>query len=143
MILYLDTSSLVKLYVEEEHSEVVRGWARDSAVLATSRVALPEAMAAFARRWREGQLRADAFERIRAALSAEWEHFAVVDLDERLAGDLAVTHALRGFDAIHLAAALTIRQRDGEVTVGFASFDERQQAAARTEGLTVLEPVGC
>ena len=54
MILYLDTSSLVKLYLDEIHSEAVHRWAQEAEVLATSRVAYPETFAALARRWREG-----------------------------------------------------------------------------------------
>jgi predicted nucleic acid-binding protein len=37
MILYLDTSSLVKLYIEEIYSERVREWADDAEILATCR----------------------------------------------------------------------------------------------------------
>jgi predicted nucleic acid-binding protein len=56
MILYLDTSSLVKLYLDEVYSEAVHRWAQEAEVLATSRVAYPETLAALARRWREGVL---------------------------------------------------------------------------------------
>jgi predicted nucleic acid-binding protein len=140
MILYLDTSSLVKLYVEEEHTSSVRAWAHEADVLATSRVALPEAMAALARRWRESALDDAAFERVRTALSTDWDSFVIVDTDERLAGDLAVRHSLRGFDAIHLAAALVLDQGTHEVAIGFASFDERQRQSAQAEGLMVLGP---
>jgi hypothetical protein len=43
-------------------------------------------------------------------------------------------HALRGFDLIHLASALTLRERLGEDFL-FACFDDRLLAAARAEGL--------
>ena len=33
MILYLDTSSLVKLYVTEAHSSLVRGWAEEAEII--------------------------------------------------------------------------------------------------------------
>lgn len=46
MIAYLDTSSLVKLYLDEEHSELVREWSEAAEAVATSRVALPEAISA-------------------------------------------------------------------------------------------------
>ena len=42
MIIYLDTSSLVKLYVEEAYSESVREWTAEAEVIATCRVAHPE-----------------------------------------------------------------------------------------------------
>ena len=53
MILYLDTSSLVKLYVEEPGSPGVRAIVDEAEVVATSVVACAEAAAAFARRKRE------------------------------------------------------------------------------------------
>ena len=54
MILYLDTSSLVKLYIDEPYSEEVWQWAVDAYALATSRVAYPEMLSALTRRYREG-----------------------------------------------------------------------------------------
>ena len=57
MILYLDTSSLVKLYVEEGGSEEVRRDIHQASLVATSCVAYAEARAALARQHREGGLR--------------------------------------------------------------------------------------
>ena len=55
MIGYVDTSSLVKLYVEEEGSRRVRDFVERSELVATSVVAYPEARAALARQCaREG-----------------------------------------------------------------------------------------
>ena len=56
MILYLDTSALVKLYVEEVDSEKVTTWVGDAYAVATSLIAYVEARAAFARGWQEGVL---------------------------------------------------------------------------------------
>jgi predicted nucleic acid-binding protein len=53
MVLYLDTSSLVKLYVEEKHSPEVAALVRSSEVTATCLVAYAEARAAFASRFTE------------------------------------------------------------------------------------------
>src|SRR3990172_2807514 len=100
MILYLDTSSVVKLYLDEPHADSVRRWALHAEVLATSRVAYPEAVAALARRSREGDLAPDALRRGLQALKRQWKDFAVVDLTDIRAGDLAVKHALRGLDAV-------------------------------------------
>jgi len=53
VILYCDTSALLKLYVKEEASDEVLASARASSVVAVSRIAWAEAYAAFARRMRE------------------------------------------------------------------------------------------
>lgn len=105
MILYLDTSSFVKLYLDEPHAYSVRRWALHAEVLATSRRAYPEAVAALARRSREGDPDPDAFRRVLRALKQQRRDFAVLDLAEIRAGDLAFKHAFRGLDAIYLAAA--------------------------------------
>ena len=64
MILYLGTSSLIKLYLDEEHSDSVQAWCEEAEILTTSKIALPEAMSALARRHCEGDLEAPAFEEI-------------------------------------------------------------------------------
>lgn len=138
MILYLDTSALAKLYLEEEHSDQVRQWGQDSVAMATSRVALAELAAAVGRRWREGDLSDDAVERLRVAMNDDWAHLIVVHLDEHRAAGLAFQHELRGFDAIHLAAALEVRDALGDIPVQVSCFDHRLQKAARDEGLEVL-----
>jgi len=46
LILYLDASSLVKLYVEEAYSNTVRDWAEEAEIIATCRVAYPETISA-------------------------------------------------------------------------------------------------
>ncbi|MBI5446717.1 MAG: type II toxin-antitoxin system VapC family toxin [Deltaproteobacteria bacterium] len=141
MILYLDSSSLVKLYVEETHSEQVRRWVDEATVVSTSVVAYPEAAAAFARKAREGGIEPESLAPIVAALEGDWSEYAVIGVSERPAGGLAVKHGLRGFDAIHLAAALELATETTGAPIAFSSFDARLNRAAVSEGLAVLEPL--
>lgn len=83
--MYLDTSALAKLYLEEEGSDQVREWAGAAEALATSRVALAELAAAIARRRREGDLTDDESEAIRSAMTDDWNHLVVVHLNEHRA----------------------------------------------------------
>lgn len=140
MILYLDTSSLVKLYIDEPYSEEVWQWAVNAYALATSRVAYPEMLSALTRRYRDGDMDAATYQRTVGAFQRDWDAFAVVDLEEIRAGELASTHALRGFDAVHLAAALTLLRATTDGAVAFTSFDQRLNQAAGREGFTVLTP---
>jgi len=142
VILYLDTSSLVKLYLDEEHSESVRRWASEAEVIATSCVAYPEAMAAFARRHREDDIDKKGFRQIRTTLKKEWPEYAVVEIDEIAAGELAVKHELRGFDAIHLEAALATLAGANDVFVAFSSFDGHLNAAAASKGFEIFDADG-
>lgn len=139
MILYLDTSSLIKLYINEQHSDLVHQWARQVDVLCSSRVAYAEAMAALGRRRRQGDVDDVGFQRFHRTFTDEWQDFAVVNVDEIRAGELAVRHGLRGFDAIHLAAAIEIARGVGSVFFFFSSFDVQLNRAAVAERFSVLD----
>jgi len=135
--LYLDTSALVKLYVREPGSAETQARCDAASIVATSRVAYPEARAAFARRRRESVLTRTALTRAVAALDRDLEHFVVIELSARLArfaGELAERRALRGFDAIHLASALELERLTG-ASGAFFCFDDRLRKAAVAEGL--------
>jgi uncharacterized protein len=149
LILYLDTSALVKLYAEEEGTGTVERAVDEAEAVATSVVAYAEARAAFARKLREGvfsrENRDDAVE----ALNEDWGTFQRPEVTGDLsldAGNLAEQHALRGFDAVHLASALLVReayaeQNDEGTEVVFLCFDSSlTRAAAKT--MRVYEPAG-
>jgi uncharacterized protein len=137
MILYLDTSSLVKLYVEEDESSKVAALVNASSVTATSIVAYAEARAAFARRFREKAFASKAYNLIRESFDNDWDKYMVLNLTGatiKMAGDLAERHSLRGFDAIHLASAVTLK-RELTSPVTFSCFDENLNKVAWLEGL--------
>lgn len=137
MILYLDTSALVKLYVEEEGSDAVRRMEEQAWVVATSRLAYAEARAALARARREGRITAQDHQRVVEDLDRDWESYFVLEVTEglvRRAGDLAEGHALRAYDAVHLASALLLHDRV-RLDVTFLCFDERLEEAAQAAGL--------
>ena len=140
MILYVDTSSLLKCFVGEAYSAHVREWMAAADAVATSRVTYPEAAAAVARRQRRGDLAPATLRRVLHRLADRWSEFMLVDVAEILAGGLAVHHALRGFDAVQLAAAMTLRDAVGSDGLAFSSFDGELNRAAVSEGLIVLEP---
>lgn len=139
MILYLDTSALVKLYVREPGSREVKKLARDSEAVATSIVAYAEARFAFARLVREGVTVEKRHCARSKQFNADWESYLRVELGHALArnaGDLAEAYALGGFDAIHLASALWLNDTSGG-QVQFAAFDDRLLKAADRAGLPV------
>jgi predicted nucleic acid-binding protein len=140
VILYLDSSSLVKIYLEEAESDLVREWVGAAEAIATSRVAYPETLSAFTRRRQQGDLDSHAFDLLRESLDSDWTRFVLMPVKERRAGALAVRHVLRGFDAIHLAAVSDLREVLTGDRVVFSSFDGRLLRAARAEGVAVLFP---
>ncbi|MFH1983728.1 MAG: type II toxin-antitoxin system VapC family toxin [Pseudomonadota bacterium] len=138
MILYLDTSSLVKLYVEEKGSGQVAEMVDRAEVSATSMIAYAEARAAFARRFREASISSKDYKKLRRGFASDWQNFLsihVTDALVRLAGNLAEKHRLRGFDAVHLASALTLKEKLA-TAITFSCFDTVLQDASRREQLT-------
>lgn len=136
MILYLDTSSLIKLYVEESGSRDIESLVAGASLVCTSVVAYPEARSALARLCREGNLTAEEHALCKANLAEDWPDYlalAVTPEVWRAAGDLAEKHALRGFDSLHLASFLHLAGEDLGEPVLFSSFDGRLSGAARAE----------
>lgn len=133
MILYLDTSSLVKLFVREEGSDDVRSLLADASLAATSVIAYTEARSAFARRRREGALEEAERARIRAAFDRDWTSIVALDVTQAIArdaADLAEAHGLRAFDGLHLASYRSVVDGATDQVVRFSSFDRRLSAAA-------------
>lgn len=140
MIGYLDTSALVKLFVLEQGSREVDEIASRVDALATSVVAYAEARATFARLFREGFTTSRKHGERIAKLNEDWDKYIRVELTAALArsaGEAAEAYGLRGFDAIHLASALSLRDRIAIPCV-FAAFDPRLRSAAASAGLEVI-----
>ena len=140
MILYLDTSSLVKLYVSEDGSADVLDLVARSELVATSVLAYPEARSAFARLRRENLVGSAEVRRLVAAFEADWPHYLAIDVGEavcRHAGDLAERHGLRAYDSIHLASFLVLSEAEVGAPLRFSSFDARLNAAARRESAAI------
>lgn len=142
MILYLDTSALLKRYFKEPYSdEIISRWKKATEIV-TSSVTYAETMASFYRKKREADLSGKMIKKIVNSFRTDWKSFIRVevtdDLNEYI--DKAVgSHPLRGFDAIHLASALVVHRRLPENFL-FACFDGRLNQAAQAEGLETFPP---
>ena len=137
MILYLESSNLVKLYVQEGDSGEIARLVSDAEAVATSIIAYAEARAAFARKSREKGISDEDHKRVKNDLDRDWESIFVIKLTDavvRSAGDLAEKRSLRGFDALHLASALEL-QKAIPLPVLFSSSDARLLESAKEEGL--------
>ena len=140
MIVYLDTSSLVKMYVEEIDSGKIRNYAHNAAAVSTSKIAYAEARAAFARKQKEEDLSPKALRKIVEDLNRDWESYFVIEITDglvRFAGDIAEKYLLRGFDSIHLASAIHLKNKTNS-NIHFSSYDTRLNQSAAKEGITIL-----
>lgn len=142
MILYLDTSALVKLFIPEAHSEAVRAAVAAGSSVATQLLSHVEACSAFARL---AEIRSDKslFQRLRRELDAHWGEWEIVQVDEplvRRAGELCARYRLRAYDSVHLAAAERVHgaSRD-HADFRFGVFDGDLARAAKSLGLPLLD----
>ncbi len=140
MILFCDTSALVKLYLREEFSDEVRALADEAKAIAVSHISLAETMATLARRVRVTTADVQAIESVRFRFRNDWPDFAIVEVTQslvELAGEHADTFALRGYDSVQLASARLLQVGTNEA-ICFACFDARLQKAASVLGMQTL-----
>jgi predicted nucleic acid-binding protein len=136
---YLDASALVKRYVRENGSLLVRRLVTAGPV-ATSRLSEVEVASALVRRARELAFSTRERDRALTMLAADFDALPVVELVPEvtaIARALLLRRVLRASDAIQLASCLLL-QRELQVAVRFVVFDDRLREAARTEGLSLL-----
>jgi predicted nucleic acid-binding protein len=142
VILYLDTSALAKLFVVEPGAESVSTAVAQAAAVATHLIAYAGLRATFARAVRMGRVDAAALRALITELERRWASLEVLAVTEplvRRAGDLAERHGLRGYDSVHLAAVLALRELVGSgAEVRFGVFDTKLRDAALVHGLSLL-----
>jgi predicted nucleic acid-binding protein len=146
---FLDSSALVKRYVQEDGTAWVRRVTRRTAGnrIFLARITPVEVTAAVARR-RKGRTLAS--QKASSILHRFRQHLAgrytLIDLTPALFDEamrLANRHALRAYDAVQLAAALKIRrerQDAGFAPVTLISADQALNDAATAEGMAVDDP---
>jgi len=146
---YLDSSSLIKIYIDETGSEwmrAVRERAASDETL-TCEISGAEVFAAFHRRFRAGDLTGEELQIACHLFKQDVDGFftrlpvtkGIVDSSMTL----IQKYPLRGYDAIQLTTALSffneLSQVNGEL-LNFVSADKILNDAARSEGLTVINP---
>jgi len=138
VIVYFDTSAIIPLIISEPGSPMCERFWNDATQAVSSRLLYVEARAALARARRLGRLTREDLARSVESLDGVVAGIASVETTEglvRTAGRLAEEEGLRGYDAVHLAAALAVADTDKV----FASGDRERLAAATRLGLAVAQ----
>lgn len=148
-ICYFDSSAVVKRYAQETGTVWVTSIldpAADNAIY-LARISAVEVISAFARRQRGNKLSApDAAKAIADFRIDLANQYRLIEMTPALisrAMALAETHALRGYDAVQLAAALEVNARVTSLnlpSLTLISADAALNAAAQIEGLAVDDP---
>lgn len=139
MIHFLDSSALVKRYIEEAGSSVVATLFRGRRRVAVSRLAEVEVPLAIARRARKGDVAESAARAHGEQVLEDLRSLLVVELRSRTfetARDLGWRHGLRAYDALQLASAVRLKAETG-MALTFWCADAGLNVAARAEGFRV------
>jgi predicted nucleic acid-binding protein len=140
MILYLDTSALIKRYITEPGSDDVKAWISQARPASTSIITRAEMGVAITKATRLSWINAEQGQHALQLFRGEWEMLGRLPVNEatcKRADALACQHGLRGYDAIHLACALLYRDGLGE-SITLTTYDRALWQAARAEGLLML-----
>ncbi len=132
MTLYVDSSALLKRYVDEPDSAACERHLLADLTWVTARHTVVEV-----RRNLSRLLERSALDAAVQAFSADWARFYVVEIDQatcELAAEISEATGARTLDALHLAAATRV----GVSAVSVLTYDVRQAQAARALGFTVL-----
>jgi len=141
-VIFCDSSALIKKFVAESGSGRVIAVLAAAELIAVSRLAYPEIVAALGRKHREKGLTAQGHRQALDLLEHDWRELVVVELLEEfqpLIRRLAARHGLKGADLVHLASAIWIGKSVNR-RVTFVGSDARLQRAAASEKLTVVNP---
>jgi uncharacterized protein len=135
MRVFLDSSALVKRYIDETDTAVVLGWCEQASELAIAVIAVPELVSAFCRIRCEGRLSGAQYKQIKSDLMADIADALICEITPQVVQRAIIAledGPLRGMDALHVGAALTCA---ADV---FISADARQCAAAERFGVRVV-----
>jgi predicted nucleic acid-binding protein len=138
VIAYFDTSAFVPLLVTEPGSAFCRQLWDSSDAVVSSRLLYVEAAAALAQALRLGRLRRQDHQTALRLLEQLWAEFDVVEIDSSVvdrAAELAFSAALRGYDAVHCAAAEQVADDD----LVLASGDRALLAACARLGIATAD----
>ena len=136
MIAYFDTSAVVPLLIDEPGSARATSLWDGADRVVSVRLLYPETRAALAQAERLGRLTARQLRGTVTEFDSLFEVIDLVEVDHVLAvraGELAEARRLRGYDAVHLAAAERVRDPDIVVIAG----DGVLLDAAADEGMAV------
>ncbi len=140
MILFCDTSALLKLFIDEQGSESMINARSSSKGIAVCRITWAESMAALAQRTRFNGTNQSGLAQARSIFEQAWPGFVIADITQPLvekAGVFAEAFALRGYDSVQLAAAHQLHEQFA-LPLTFACFDRRLNQAAKLLQLEVL-----
>lgn len=142
MIIYCDTSALMKVYALEQYSDWTLKQVASARPCTVSQVTWVEMCAALALKGRTNQITSAQVTSAMHRLKTEWGGYTQLAIDNALiatAGELALAFGLRAYDSLQLASAARVHHYSSEA-MSLCCFDRQLNAAAVALGIHTLNP---
>lgn len=140
MILFLDTSSLIKLYHEEADSEMMDNLVSSATKIYLSELTVLEFRSAIWKKFRTKEITEVIANGLITEFQNDYAEYSWIALDSdliSLAKNLLMTHGgqgLRALDSIQFASALTLKDKNCQ----FITFDKMLNEIFKKEKLAVV-----
>lgn len=139
MILYFDTSALLKKYISENGSNIVDNLLMSSSEVYISILGQIESISAFRRLLIEKEIENIDYEMLKRELNYDFQFFSIINMTENIISssiEMIDKYQLKTLDSIHLGSAISIKN---EIDY-FVSCDTELLKAAKNEGLKIKNP---
>jgi len=136
--LYLDSSAIAKLFLEEEHSALVESAIEAADGLVCSAIGYLEVMGLISRAFKQERVTLEQRDALVEAFELWWNDVTQMPLNTRFlagGGGHAIRHGLRGIDGLHL---YSVEQAQKTGPMRFACFDERLTEVAYAGGFDLV-----
>ena len=144
MNVFLDTSAIVKIYVDEAYSEIIRGiYSTPDNTLFVADIAKVEFCSAIKKRLDQIDIEEEQYASIKTYFLNDYVvGFEVIKSEERLfdqALGLIHGYSLKAYDSVQLAAALQCQNLLQNQELIFVSFDKKLINAAQKSGFKIFK----
>ena len=136
---FLDTSALIKKYIEESGSSFITGLMDQASNIYVSELTIIECYSTLRRILLENLISKNEYKYLKQEISYDFEYFYKIDYSAGLlhCENLIDTYQLKTLDSIQLAASLCVKD---EIDV-FVCCDNKLLKAAKEENLEIINPV--
>lgn len=142
MMIYYDSSALLKIYIEEEYSDFIRHYISKQQFNYISTLSFVEIHSVFSRLVNNSQISHDQLVFLKTSFNNDFKIFQQIPIDNSIlerAAELTYHTNLRTLDSLHLATIEYLKSNSYEDLL-FACFDNKLIEAAITLGINILKP---
>lgn len=140
MVIYFDTSALIKRYIREAGTEKVRDLFRDAQSIVVSSITKLELFSTLKRSLIEKRIKEPDYEKTRERIQDDFMDFQVVKFDEQVensAIEIIEKYQVKAMDSIQIASFFLVKNDE----TLFVSCDTKMFNVMKAEKIKVINPL--